>query len=650
MVPTWGNNTDESDVSLPSEVSGRANHFAENFPRYFKFKFLEDPVVANLPSSTHVVFSPSKSGDHFLVAQAALGWFMKNKDMSGRLHRWALVLQEYDFDIVYRPGRENHAADCLSRAPMEAYEEKDLKPVLSVAGTIIVTAKGSPPTNEAIYSASSAAVMRVYGAIQITDEKIAEEQSSSNMCSALQQASSYRGYLIGRVNGLLRIKTPEGVKIVSPTSLWPYAFKEAHNSVWAGHLKVPQTQARLRTSYWWPRMRKSVSAWVTGCQDCGSRKARPAQIIPPLRSIKVGGICDRWALDLASPLHRSQRGNSYVVACVEYVSKFVVAVAVPDRTGETVARVLMEEVVLRYGPFRELLTDNARELTDESGTISSKSNGLVERFNRTLKDMVSLYVNAEQDDWDLWIQAATYAYSSAIQTTTGFTPNQLMTGQQLRSPGDLLRPELVNEVGNLTQWHQSLMRSLHVAQAAAREAIAREQKRQAKFYNRRVRHQFNMRVGMLVWVFKIPRGNKITKFRHTWRGPAKVMQSAGYDNYRVRHLDNDEESIAHASMLLPYFYSDEILVQMVNDTRLQMVSEDAAAGPPLGTDGGRTAHVHMVQAAHGAEHLRPTLHIANGGTFFKEAAGQRIWIDMDDYEKLWRRGRIEGEFGNGEDE
>lgn len=135
-----------------------------------------------------------------------------------------------------------------------------------------------------------------------------------------------------------------------------------------------------------------------------------------------------------------------MVACEEYVSRFVVAAAIPNRSAESVARFLMEEVVLRHGPFRELMTDGARELVGnvieslvvllqakQSTPVPYRPNlmGLVERFNRTWKDVVSSTVSAAADVWDEWVQASTSAYNSVVQTTTGFMPHQFMTGMLL---------------------------------------------------------------------------------------------------------------------------------------------------------------------------------------------------------------------------
>lgn len=157
---------------------------------------------------------------HIITNHSALRWLMNAKDMKGRLHRWALTLQEYDFEVLYRPGRENVVADALSRAPL----------------------------------------LRVHGLLQITDAQIHEEQSSSVMCERIGLASTYKGQRILVTDGLLRIATAQGMRVVLPTSLWAVAFKEAHDSIWSGHLKAPQTLARLRTKYWWQGMSKSVVA------------------------------------------------------------------------------------------------------------------------------------------------------------------------------------------------------------------------------------------------------------------------------------------------------------------------------------------------------------------------------------------------------
>lgn len=482
----------------------------------------------------------------------ALKWLMTSRNLPGRLHRWALALQEYDFDVVYRPGRENVVPDALSRAP-----------VVNLAETL-----------------------------QVTDDDILQAQKSSELCIALEKACNYRGQWVGQHQGLLRVRQMDGkYKIVLPPALWPRVFEIYHDSIYAGHLRAPQLYHRVATLYWWPGMREAAYNWVMSCHDCGSRKARPQKIVPPLRSLGIGVLCDRWGLDVAGPLHLTEAGNRYVVALVEYASKFVVAEPVATHDALTIARVIMDRVVLVHGPFRELLVDGAKEfggkvVTALADLLQAKVShpvpyrpnlmGQVERFNRTWKDMVALWTNEAQDDWDQWLSCATYAYNSARQTTTQFPPYELMTGRKLRGPDELLRVDQVGEIKHLGEWHRQLQATLRAAHDMARAATAREQQRQARYYDRRVRVHDTIQVGRLYWAYKPPRGPRITKLRHLWKGPMRAEAEVGHDNWRLTDLEDGTELVTHVSFLTPYRAENSSAVlreRITRDLRDELTAE-----------------------------------------------------------------------------
>ncbi|ETO84418.1 hypothetical protein F444_01668 [Phytophthora nicotianae P1976] len=148
-----------------------------------------------------------------------------------------------------------------------------------------------------------------------------------------------------------------------------------------------------------------LKRWVAGCQECGSRKSRPRQVIPPLRSIRGGDVGDRWALDVAGPLPANDGARGRL------------------RSG-----VLDANVVLKLGPFRELLRDGASELrgkvieelvillqADQVNPVPYRPQmvGMVERVNRTWKDIVATCMSEEtQRDWESWVDFAVYSYNS----------------------------------------------------------------------------------------------------------------------------------------------------------------------------------------------------------------------------------------------
>jgi hypothetical protein len=92
-----------------------------------------------------------------------------------------------------------------------------------------------------------------------------------------------------------------------------------------------------------------------------------------LRSVRTGDVGDRWEIDVAVPLPVTAGGNRYVIAAVEYTTRYAVAAAVPEHTAKSIARFRMDKVVLVYGPMREVMMDGAREFGSKATDDSSGS-------------------------------------------------------------------------------------------------------------------------------------------------------------------------------------------------------------------------------------------------------------------------------------
>ncbi|KAE8964074.1 hypothetical protein PR001_g29173, partial [Phytophthora rubi] len=451
----------------------------------------------------------------------------------------------------------------------------------------------------------AAAVRRVeaaeLGVVQFTDDDIKREQDASVMVQSLLRKGAYRGQRVYRAeDGLVHVELEGGDRTILPVIYWALAFKEAHDSIWAGHLRGPPTLERLQRMYWWPRMREAVQSWVAACQNCGSRKAKPKAVVPPLRSVRTGDVCDRWAIDVARPLPVTADGNRYVIAAVEYTTRYAVATAVSEHTAKAIARFLMDKVVFVYGPMREIMMDGAMEFGSKATAellelmqvkqstpvpYRPKLLGLVERFHRTWKGIVSLYVDEGQYDWDDFLPSALYAYNSSRHSTHGFQPNELMMGRKLRTPAELLRRSRVTHPhSTLQEYHEVLLQDLSKARDLAAVALQKEQARQAMYYNQRnVRNGSEFRLGQLVWLYRPARGPGITKFGHRWRGPGKIIEATGYDNYLIQMLESGQELVTHRFFLLSYYYPTHLLEQMAKDIAADL-REEAVAAADLDSD------------------------------------------------------------------
>ena len=169
------------------------------------------------------------------------------------------------------------------------------------------------------------------------------------------------------------------------------------------------------------------------------------------------------AVDIVGPLPESDRGNSYIMVVGDYFTRWMEAFPIPNQEAATVAEKLIDEVFLRFSIPEQLHSDQGHQF--ESKLIAEvchllniqktrttpyhpQSDGLVERFNRTLLDMLSTCTKDHPFDWEHHIRKVCMAYNSSVQASTGYTPFYFMFGRQARLPLDVMydtgRPTALN--------------------------------------------------------------------------------------------------------------------------------------------------------------------------------------------------------------
>ncbi|GFV92409.1 transposon Ty3-I Gag-Pol polyprotein [Trichonephila clavipes] len=123
----------------------------------------------------------------------------------------------------------------------------------------------------------------------------------------------------------------------------------------------------------------------------------------------------RIGIDLLGRFPKSAHGNKWIIVCTDYSTRYAITKALPTAEVDEIAKFLLEEIVLTHGAPRVIITD--RGAVFRSRLVSSlidlcnidhrfttayhpQTNGLTERFNKTLADMLSMYVDVEQKNWD----------------------------------------------------------------------------------------------------------------------------------------------------------------------------------------------------------------------------------------------------------
>ena len=208
----------------------------------------------------------------------------------------------------------------------------------------------------------------------------------------------------------------------------------------------------VKTRFYWPGYETDVEKWVKCCDKCQKRNPPQPHIPAPLGTIKATRPFERISWDIMGPLPVTPRGNQYILVVTDIFTKWIEAFPLVDTTSATLAKVLMDEVICRYGVPTHLHSDQGANLcsavihelshllgihTTRSSAYHPEWNGQVERCNRTLESMLAKVTECQQE-WDLYLPKVLFAYRSSLHETTGFTPYHLNFGRSPQLPIDLM--------------------------------------------------------------------------------------------------------------------------------------------------------------------------------------------------------------------
>ena len=388
-------------------------------------------------------------GHHIIVRtdHSALQWLRSFREPEGQVARWLELLEEYDFEVQHRPGSQHCNADAMSRIPEHSQVNA------TAASCVIYPSR----THDEAASEDQWPFRR--SSQQLRQAQTADENIKAVMewlvsgvrpaFSDVRGASLETRSLWAQWNTLVvkdgilyrRVEAANGDsshdQLVIPHGIREDILRSLHNDPSAGHLGHRRTLSRVRQRFYWPGLGRDVEEWCRRCSLCASRKTTGSKPRAPLTTVRAGYPMERIALDIMGPLPVTDRRNRYILVVGDYFTKWVEAFPIPDQEAKTVARVLFNEFICRFGTPEYIHTDQGRNfessLFKELCTLLNvkktrttayhpQSDGFIERFNRTLQTMLSMYVNDQQNDWDLNLQHVMMAYRSSTHETTGYTP------------------------------------------------------------------------------------------------------------------------------------------------------------------------------------------------------------------------------------
>ena len=440
-------------------------------------------------------FRPYLYGRKFLLRtdHNSLRWLHNFKEPEGQVARWLETMAEFQYEVIHRPGKQHCNADSLScgqcrQCGLEVELETDeMFPVCEISllpawknQEVADFQRADTDLEQVITWLQSGSVPQ-----QCPKDSTWQLQSLWTQCKnlLLKDGILYRQWEDIPGGGQDRY-----LHLVIPPTHIPRIMVGLHDSKIGGHMGVRKTLEKIRRRFYWPGQKSDVVKWCSNCIACNSRKSPPRNKAP-LEVSHASRPLERIAMDIMGPLPETPRGNCYILVVGDYFTKWKEAYPLPDMEALSIAKVLVNEFICRFGVPDSIHTDQGKnfeakviqEIYHLLGVTKTRttpyhpqSDGLVERFNRTLLEMLSTTV-ADEHDWDLSLPTLLLAYRTSVQETTGTTPFQLMFGRNPRLPEDVLYSLSVASHDSVTQYTKVLKGHLERSYQAVIKHVQQKQ-------------------------------------------------------------------------------------------------------------------------------------------------------------------------------
>ena len=559
---------DASDIGIGVVLSQRVDGYERVVSYYGKGLTRNERNYCTTRKELLALVKGLKKFRHYLLGKpfvvrtdhSALQWLRNFKEPEGQVARWLEMLQEYDFVVCHRKGKMHQNADALSRRPcmMENCKSCLRKEERWGINRMVIDVRWEINQNR------DPVISTVLG-------KMAEVVERPNMIE-MGPMDKELLTLWGEWNSL---KIIEGVlyrkvekkfgdiwQLVIPKENRLDVLKEAHAGRSSGHLGSERTFERIRARFYWPGYRSHVDRFCASCRECLSRNPPGKYAVMPLGLRVVGRPFERVAIDILGPLRISRRGHRYILVISDYFTKWVEAFPMVSQEAPEVVTKLCEEFVCRFGVPSELHSDQGRNFESlvmaqmcellgirktRTTPFRPQSDGMVERFNRTLAEMLTKVIERSQENWDDCLPYVMLAYRTSVHSSTGFSPASVLLGLEPRLPLDLMVPSLPMEEVMYGEFVANHKEHLEIVRNEVRVNL-REVGRKMKARFDVGINQPNILVGDRVWVLSTTRVKGLSqKLRARWRGPFEVLKVINEQLVRVRM--GRKHSVMHRSRL-----------------------------------------------------------------------------------------------------
>ena len=362
---------------------------------------------------------------------------------------------------------------------------------------------------------------------------------------------------------LYRIRGEDKLKVIRRFELEGLMYL-VHDHELASHFGVRATYDNIKDKYYWKGMMRDVEIYVKSCDKC-QRRGKP-QGRHELHSIKVKEPFYQMGIDYVGPLPKTKEGNKYIIVAMDYFTKWPEAKPVKEANAKETARFIYEDIICRHGSPMKILSDRGSHFNNNmikelmtrfkikhgfSTSYHPQTNGLVERFNKTLCEALAKLQN--DNDWDERIAPVLFAYRNKINTSTKMRPSYLVYGRKLR-----ITEDEKDEETSISDRVVQLMDKIPIVRQEAKSNVEKAQLKQKEYHDNKFKRKSRFDIGDKVLLYDAAKEKQWSgKLEDKWKGPYYIHKEVVNGSYQLKEINGMIMKKPVNGELLKIYYSRE---------------------------------------------------------------------------------------------
>jgi hypothetical protein len=471
----------------------------------------------------------------------ALSFLKLSVPPNSRLIRFALYLQQFQFEVEYIKGEENFLADYLSRFP--ASQSSNLENV----GESIQVFKVN--------------VQKEFISILNNFEKFQKKDITIKilMDSLINNPGKHSTYQI--FNNLLFRKDNNKYQLYVPESLVEIILKAFHDDF--GHFGIKRTVNLIEEKFYFPNMRRKVKKYVASCENCQKSKWNNRQLSLDYRPITANEVDELLSIDLFGPLPKSRGGVQYVLVTYDVFSKLVRLYALKKATTQAILKSL-EKYLETVGKPKRTLSDNGSQFTSKTfknkmsewgikisyTSVRHPASNPVERMMKELGRLCRAYCHEAHKSWAIHLTTFQLWINSATNFVTNVPPNLIHFGEE---------KSIVHQLINFPQQTLPTVHEIREGVKIQTQKIAKLRKRKSLPGSQETPPDFEVNDLVLIKkdAYSSAEKGEIKKFHMLYEGPFKVAKTIHKDTFLLKNLNSGKDRGIFNRTLLKKFVSRE---------------------------------------------------------------------------------------------